>query len=108
VPPHRYAGQESRRQRQGSEDSLRSHRFSKVRRTLRISCEAVPPPVSPAGAQGGTLSCRSGAALSFVSCIRLLGRSHFRPRSVIASPSVWADRAGTLSVKAIARFAVRS
>jgi hypothetical protein len=45
-----------------------------VRRTPRISCEAVPPSVSPAGAQGGTLSCRSGAALSFVSCIRLFGR----------------------------------
>jgi hypothetical protein len=34
----------------------------------------VPPSIPPAGAQGGTLSCRSGAALSFVSCIRLLGR----------------------------------
>jgi hypothetical protein len=44
-----------------------------VCRTLRISCEAVPPSVLPAGAQGGTLSCRSGAALSFVSCIRLFG-----------------------------------
>jgi hypothetical protein len=31
----------------------------------------VPPSISPAGAQGGTLTCRSGAALSFVSCIRL-------------------------------------
>jgi hypothetical protein len=46
-----------------------------VCRTLAISCEAVTPPVSPAGAQGGTLPCRSGAALSFVSCIRLLGRA---------------------------------
>jgi hypothetical protein len=27
----------------------------------------------PAGAQGGTSACRTGAALSFVSCIRLLG-----------------------------------
>jgi hypothetical protein len=27
------------------------------------------------GAQGGTLPCRSGAALSFVSCIRLFGRT---------------------------------
>src|SRR5512139_4159097 len=43
------------------------------RRTPRISCEAVPPSILPAGAQGGTLSCRSGAALSFVSCIRLFG-----------------------------------
>ncbi len=42
--------------------------------TLRISCEAVPPLVSPAGAQGGTSARRTGAALSFVSCIRLLGR----------------------------------
>jgi hypothetical protein len=33
----------------------------------------VPPSNWPAGAQGGTLSCRSGAALSFVSCIRLFG-----------------------------------
>jgi hypothetical protein len=42
-----------------------------VGRTLRISCEAVPPPIQPAGAQGGTSACRTGAALSFVSCIRL-------------------------------------
>jgi len=42
-----------------------------VRRTRRISCEAVPPSVLPAGAQGGTSARRSGAALSFVSCIRL-------------------------------------
>ena len=47
--------------------------LAQVSRTPRISCEAVPPSVSPAGAQGGTLSCRSGAALSFVSCIRLFG-----------------------------------
>jgi len=39
--------------------------------TLRISCEAVPPSVLPAGAQGGTSACHTGAALSFVSCIRL-------------------------------------
>ena len=39
--------------------------------TLRISCEAVPPSIPPAGAQGGTSACRTGAALSFVSCIRL-------------------------------------
>jgi hypothetical protein len=31
----------------------------------------VPPFIWPAGAQGGTLPRRSGAALSFVSCIRL-------------------------------------
>ena len=42
-----------------------------ARMTLAISCEAVPPSVSPAVAQGGTLSRRSGAALSFVSCIAL-------------------------------------
>jgi hypothetical protein len=45
-----------------------------VRRTLRISCEAVPPSVQPAGAQGGTSARSTGAALSFVSCIRLFGR----------------------------------
>jgi hypothetical protein len=48
------------------------------RLTLRISCEAVPPSIPPAGAQGGTLSCRTGAALSFVSCIRLLGDALLR------------------------------
>jgi len=47
----------------------------KVRRTLRISCEAVPPSVWPAGAQGGTSACHTGAALSFVSCIRLFDGS---------------------------------
>jgi hypothetical protein len=47
--------------------------LGQVRRTLRISCEAVPPSISPAGAQGGTSGCHTGAALSFVSCIRLLG-----------------------------------
>jgi hypothetical protein len=31
----------------------------------------VPPSISPAGAQGGTSACHTGAALSFVSCIRL-------------------------------------
>ena len=46
-----------------------------VRPTPRISCEAVPPPVWPAGAQGGTSACHTGAALSFVSCIRLFGGS---------------------------------
>jgi hypothetical protein len=49
--------------------------FAQLRRTRRISCEAVPPFARPAGAQGGTLSRRSGAALSFVSCIRLLDRA---------------------------------
>jgi hypothetical protein len=34
----------------------------------------VPPSILPAGAQGGTSACHTGAALSFVSCIRLLGR----------------------------------
>jgi hypothetical protein len=48
-----------------------------VRPTLRISCEAVPPSIPPAGAQGGTSACSTGAALSFVSCIRLLGGSVF-------------------------------
>jgi len=43
-----------------------------VRRTLRISCEAVRPPVPAAGAHGGTSDRRTGAAVSFVSCIRLL------------------------------------
>ena len=38
-----------------------------------ISCEAVPPSIWPAGAQGGTSARRTGAALSFVSCIRLFG-----------------------------------
>jgi hypothetical protein len=46
-----------------------------VRRTPRISCEAVPPSVLPAGAQGGTSVRSTGAALSFVSCIRLFGGS---------------------------------
>jgi hypothetical protein len=49
----------------------RAHNW--VSRTPRISCEAVPPSILPAGAQGGTSACRTGAALSFVSCIRLFG-----------------------------------
>jgi hypothetical protein len=49
--------------------------LAEVHRTLRISCEAVPPSASPAGAQGGTSACHTGAALSFVSCIRLFGRT---------------------------------
>jgi hypothetical protein len=44
-----------------------------VRLTLRISCEAVRPSVPAAGAHGGTSACSTGAAVSFVSCIRLLG-----------------------------------
>ncbi len=61
--------------------SGRGHAFSRVRRTLRISCEAVPPSVVSAGAQGGTSACSTGAALSFVSCIRLLGRPPIYSRS---------------------------
>ena len=53
-------------------------RQSKVGRTLRISCAAVPPSISPAGAQGGTSSRRTGAALSFVSCIRLFDAAEFQ------------------------------
>ncbi len=53
--------------------TFRSFPHPVICRTLRISCEAVPPSVSPAGAQGGTSACSTGAALSFVSCIRLLG-----------------------------------
>ncbi len=33
----------------------------------------MPPSALPAGAQGGTSARSTGAALSFVSCIRLLG-----------------------------------
>ena len=50
-----------------------------VGRTLRISCEALPPAIWPTGAQGGTSARRSGAALSFVSCIRLFGSSMIPP-----------------------------
>jgi hypothetical protein len=46
---------------------------SVIRPTPRISCEAVPPSIPPAGAQGGTSARSTGAALSFVSCIRLFG-----------------------------------
>jgi hypothetical protein len=42
-----------------------------VRLTPRISCEAVRPSVPAAGAHGGTSARRTGAAVSFVSCIRL-------------------------------------
>ena len=54
----------------------------RVHRTPRISCEAVPPPVLPAGAQGGTSVRSTGAALSFVSCIRLFCGTlrPYRPR----------------------------
>jgi hypothetical protein len=51
-----------------------------VGRTLRISCEAVPPSVWPAGAQGGTSARHSGAALSLVSCIRLFGGPYGFPK----------------------------
>jgi hypothetical protein len=60
-----------------------------VRPTRRISCEAVPPSVPAAGAQGGTSARRTGAALSFVSCIRLFGRPlhrHFRYASAFVEP----------------------
>jgi hypothetical protein len=51
-----------------------------VRRTPRISCEAVRPSVLAAGEQGGTSACSTGAALGFVSCIRLLGDAeHLTP-----------------------------
>jgi hypothetical protein len=64
---------------------------------LRISCEAVPPSNSPAGAQGGTSARSTGAALGFVSCIRLFGRSRaprlMRPSSIAIAPrpegNVW-------------------
>ena len=42
----------------------------------------MPPSIWPAGAQGGTSACRSGAALSFVSCIRLFG-------GVVAPVPMW-------------------
>jgi hypothetical protein len=35
----------------------------------------VPPTIWPAGAQGGTSAGSTGAALSFVSCLRLFGRT---------------------------------
>ena len=35
----------------------------------------MPPTILPAGAQGGTSACSTGAALSFVSCIALFGSS---------------------------------
>ena len=44
-----------------------------VRRTPGISCEAVPALTPAARAQGGTSACHTGAALSFVSFIPLLG-----------------------------------
>jgi hypothetical protein len=45
----------------------------RVCRTPGISCEAVPAPDGRERAQGGTSACRTGAALSFVSFIPLLG-----------------------------------
>jgi hypothetical protein len=61
--------------------AVRRHAPAQVGRTPRISCEAVPASVPAARAQGGTLSCRSGAALSFVSCIRLFGSHTAPPKS---------------------------
>jgi hypothetical protein len=71
--------------RQGLETTREFHRFAmmsfrpriprRVHPTLAISCEAVPPSILLAGAQGGTSACSTGAALSFVSCIALLGSS---------------------------------
>jgi hypothetical protein len=58
-----------------------------VCRTPRISCEAVPPSIWPAGAQGGTSARSTGAALSFVSCIRLLGGRGSSPCECYADPS---------------------
>jgi hypothetical protein len=56
-------------------------------RTLAISCEAVPPSSWPAGAQGGTSACSTGAALSFVSCIALFGSSFALRRSPLSALS---------------------
>ena len=56
-----------------------------LRRTLAISYEAVPPSILPAGAQGGTSARRTGAALTFVSCIRLFGRRALTSEPQIAS-----------------------
>jgi hypothetical protein len=64
---------------------IRSADLQLVHRTPRISCEAVPPFILPAGAQGGTSACRTGAALSFVSCIRLFGDVMFSAMSVVGS-----------------------
>jgi hypothetical protein len=64
--------------------------------TLRISCEAVPPSVLPAGAQGGTSACHTGAALSFVSCIRLLGGFKRAPSgSAVRAPQLASDKRQT-------------
>jgi hypothetical protein len=63
-------------------NAVTPHAHSRVRRTLRISCEAVPPSIGPAGAQGGTSACHTGAALSFVSCIRLFCGTALPTRSL--------------------------
>ena len=60
--------------------SVRPLRLPGVRRTPRISCEAVPASILPARARGGTsvqtvVGGPPGAAESFVSLIRLLGGS---------------------------------
>ena len=44
----------------------------------------MPPSGLPAGAQGGTSACHTGAALSFVSCIRLFGRTVHTPTTMWA------------------------
>ena len=56
--------------------------------TLGISCEAVPPSIWPAGAQGGTSACRTGAALSFVGCIRLLDGARPAPHPIVPASRV--------------------
>ncbi len=56
---------------------------ARVHRTPGISCEAVPAPTLAARAQGGTSACRTGAALSFVSFIPLLGGFAFSSASAV-------------------------
>jgi hypothetical protein len=73
-------------------ESCASPRTPMVRLTPRISCEAVPPSILPAGAQGGTLSCRTGAALSFVSCIRLFDRALALRDPWLTAPRLWTGR----------------
>ena len=58
--------------------AFRRSRTTRVGRTPRISCEAVPASILPARARGGTsvrtvVGNQPGAAESFVSFIRLLG-----------------------------------
>jgi hypothetical protein len=80
VSPDQYQGSEKSQDASVGEEShcwLCLGHLRHVRPTLRISCEAVPPSVWPAGAQGGTSACTTGAALSFVSCIRLFDGTVF-------------------------------